>query len=287
MIYTLGSIFSGIGGFELGFEATGKFKTKWQIEIDANCRKVLGKHWPHTRKYNDVTKTKWDELERVDGIIGGPPCQPTSVAGKQRGESDERWLWPQFIDAIRILRPCFAIAENPPGILQLNRGRAFGRILGTLAACGYELEWQIVSAQAVGAWHKRERLFLVAYLNGTRQRQPERLFEESRERSYNGLADVANDNGEKLTTVERGFVFNAAPRNCGFWRDALSPPALRGSGLSAEFCEWFMGFPAGWSEGLEIRNSDRVKAFGNTVVPQVAEYVATETAKFLDCMYNQ
>jgi DNA (cytosine-5)-methyltransferase 1 len=153
---TLGSLFSGIGGFDLGLERAG-FREQWQVEIDPWCRSVLAKHWPDVARYDDV-RTVGHELERVDCICGEFPCQPVSVAGLQRGEDDDRWLWPEFARIVRTLRPRVVIVENVPGLFV----RDFGRVVGDLAALGYDAEWDCIPAAALGARHRRDRVF-VAY----------------------------------------------------------------------------------------------------------------------------
>src|SRR5262245_50285026 len=129
---TLGSIFAGIGGFDLGFQRAG-FEIGWQIERDPYCRRVLRTHWPTVRRHVDVRLLTGAELTPVDVIAGGFPCQPVSLAGRQRGAADERWLWPEFARIIRAVRPRFVVVENVPGLLT----HGMGDVLGDLAACGY------------------------------------------------------------------------------------------------------------------------------------------------------
>src|SRR5262245_38127917 len=112
---TFGSLFAGIGGFDLGFERAG-MKCVWQVEIDPYATKVLEKHWPHVRRHDDVQTFPPAGDWRCDVICGGFPCQPVSLAGKRRGQDDERWLWPHFSRIIRELRPRFAVVENVPGL---------------------------------------------------------------------------------------------------------------------------------------------------------------------------
>jgi DNA (cytosine-5)-methyltransferase 1 len=177
---TLGSLFSGIGGFELGFERTGKIQTIWQVEIDAYCRRVLAKHWPtvqrfadireccgiqdggfcHKRTGNGFTSCNRLHLEPVDILSGGFPCQDISNAGKRAGIDGERsGLWSEYARIIRELRPRYVVVENVAALL----GRGMGRVLGDLAACGYDAEWQSIRASDVGAPHRRERIWIVAY----------------------------------------------------------------------------------------------------------------------------
>lgn len=160
MTLTVGSLFSGIGGLDLGLERAG-MRVVWQSEIDPYASRVLAKHWPRVPNLGDITAIDWSTVERPDVICGGYPCQPFSLAGVRRGEDDPRHLWPHFHRAIRLLRPRYALLENVPGHLSLG----FDRVLGDLAEIGYDTEWCSVPAAAVGAPHLRWRLFVVAYPN--------------------------------------------------------------------------------------------------------------------------
>jgi len=167
---TVGSLFSGIGGFDLGLERAG-FEIRWQVEIDPYCLRVLERHWPDVKRYGDIREVDPHELERVTLLAGGFPCQPVSVAGKRLGQDDPRWLWPEFARFVRALRPSFVLVENVPGLLI----RGMGDVLGDLAACGYDAEWQVLPDGAFGAPHLRERVFLVAYPPSCRNRAKQTL----------------------------------------------------------------------------------------------------------------
>jgi DNA (cytosine-5)-methyltransferase 1 len=158
----IGSLFSGIGGLELGLEAAGVGRTVWQVERDPHCLHWLAQHWPNAGRVHDVARI--DELtERVDVLCGGFPCQPHSLAGKREAHNDDRDLWPEFIRCIRLLRPGFVVAENVPGLFTSDGGRFFNRILSDLAEAGYDAEWDVLSAAEVGAPQKRERVFIIAW----------------------------------------------------------------------------------------------------------------------------
>lgn len=190
---TFGSLFAGIGGFDLGFERAG-LECRWQVEIDDYCRRVLTKHWPSIPKYRDVTKfcrrsadcepeneegEVWcprcdaefgececistdqllDECGPVDVICGGFPCQDISNAGKRAGIDGERsGLWAEYVRIVRELRPSYVVVENVAALL----GRGMGRVLGDLAASGYDAEWDCLPAAAFGAPHIRDRVFILA-----------------------------------------------------------------------------------------------------------------------------
>lgn len=168
MALTVGSLFSGIGGIDLGLERAGMV-TRWFCEIDPHCRNVLARHWPGLPIYGDITAVDWSGVEPVDVLAGGFPCQPISAAGRQLAQEDERWLWPEFARAVRTLRPRYVLVENVRNLLAVNGGSAFSEVLADLAACGYDAEWDCIPASAIGAPHERDRLWLLAYPNGQRQ----------------------------------------------------------------------------------------------------------------------
>ena len=165
----VGSLFAGIGGLDLGLERAG-MQVKWQVENNPYCIRVLAKHWPSVKRYGDIKQIKWSEVEPVDLICGGFPCQPVSVAGARKGDKDERWLWLEFLRAIREVRPRYALVENVPGLLSTDDGRLAREVFGDLAEIGYDAEWNIVSATDVGAPHLRKRIFIVAYSSESRTR---------------------------------------------------------------------------------------------------------------------
>lgn len=144
-------------------ELTGGFKTKWQVEIDSFCRRILSKHWPHVHRCGDVREFPDIDDYGCDVICGGFPCQPVSCAGQRKGNTDERWLWDEMRRICEIVRPKWLLAENVRGLLSADDGRLFGGILRDLARIGYCAEWSLFSACTVGAPHSRERLFILAY----------------------------------------------------------------------------------------------------------------------------
>lgn len=158
---TVGSLFSGVGGFDLGLERAG-MRVVWQCEQDEFCRRVLKRHWPNVLCYADVAAVGAQRTPRVDVLCGGFPCQPVSQNGRRLAQEDERWLWPEFGRVVRELRPPYVLVENVAGLLD----RGMGDVLGDLAASGYDAEWDSFPASAVGAPHIRERIWLVAYPAG-------------------------------------------------------------------------------------------------------------------------
>lgn len=153
------SLFSGIGGMDLGLERAG-MKTVAFCEIDPFCQKVLRKHWPDVPIHSDIRELKGEHVGPVDVICGGFPCQDISVAGKGAGIDGERsGLWREYARLVGELRPRFVIVENVAALL----GRGIGRVLGDLASIGYDAEWRCISAKDIGAPHSRERVWVVAY----------------------------------------------------------------------------------------------------------------------------
>ena len=153
---TVGSLFSGIGGLDLGLERAG-FRIAWQCESDPYARAVLRKHWPDVPCYPDVRALDGRE-PAIDVLCGGFPCQPVSVAGKRRAQADPRWLWPAFAAVVRSHRPALVLLENVPGL----RTAGLRDVLADLAALGFDAEWTVARASDVGAPHLRARLFVVA-----------------------------------------------------------------------------------------------------------------------------
>lgn len=156
---TVGSLFAGIGGIELGLERTGGFKTVWQVEIDEYARRVLEKHWPDVRRWDDVRTFPPEGDWSCDLICGGFPCQDVSFAGPGGGLDGERsGLWAEYLRIIRLLRPKYVLVENVAALLV----RGFGRVLGDLAESGFDAEWQVFRASDFTLPHRRERVFIVA-----------------------------------------------------------------------------------------------------------------------------
>lgn len=197
----IGSLFSGIGGLEKGLEDAGCGSVVWQVERDPFCRSVLAKHWPHAKRFEDVCAVGLDNLPPVNIICGGFPCQDISYAGKGAGLAGERsGLWREYARIVRELRPRFVVVENVSALL----ARGLGDVLGDLAALGYDAEWHCVRASDVGAPHRRERLFVVAYALGSkpeRSREPGDVAGEARGAQGEGderqrMRDAAGCGGE-------------------------------------------------------------------------------------------
>ena len=233
---SVGSLFAGIGGFDLGVERAG-CRIEWQVEIDSWCRKVLAKHWPEVPRYEDVKEVGAHNLKPVDWIVGGFPCQDLSTAGKQEGLSGDRSsLWWQMRRIIGELRPEVVIVENVPNLVNLG----IEHVLGSLAEIGYDAEWDIISAQDIGAPHLRKRIWIVAhalrprlegYAGNEFDKNQSRRFRPRSNRSTPEASISNEQNWETEPAV--GRVANGVPARV-----------------------------------------DRIKGLGNAVVPQIVEWIA-------------
>lgn len=164
MTYTVGELFAGIGGFSLAFHATGQARTAWFVEKEPYCQKVLNKNFPGVPVYGDIYECR--NLPHVDIITAGFPCQPFSVAGKREGENDERYLVPEMFRVIQEVQPYVVVFENVAGFTNIANGDTFKQFLRTLAQSGYHAQWGHIRASDIGAPHRRERWFCVAYTSG-------------------------------------------------------------------------------------------------------------------------
>ena len=154
----VGSLFAGIGGFDLGLQRCG-MRVLWQVEVDPFCRSILERHFPAAQRFKDVRDVGAENLAPVDLICGGFPCPVVSQAA--RGRNVATSLWPEFARILRELRPRYVLVENVVGLL--HRGRGFGEVLGDLAEIGFDATWRVLGASTFGAPHHRARVWLVGY----------------------------------------------------------------------------------------------------------------------------
>ena len=256
-------LFSGIGGFSLGLERTGGFKTAAFCEYEKFPQQVLAKHWPDVPIFPDVRTLKGSDIDGpVDVICGGYPCQPFSAAGQRRGKEDDRHLWPEFSRLVDELRPTWVIGENVAGHISMG----LDDVLSDLEGQGYACRTFVIPACAVGASHRRDRVWTVAHAsqlqrNGSgknRQQGKRQISEFGKHGCEVAMAD---------TERKRGRRRNPGGKNAAnAWQ---SPEDKRGnrSGVGAWLPEPNVGRVA---NGVS-RRVDRLKALGNAVVPQVVE----------------
>jgi DNA (cytosine-5)-methyltransferase 1 len=201
-------LFSGIGGFSLGLERAGMQAVAF-CEVDPWCRRILAKHWPGVPIYEDVRTLAATDLGPVDVIAGGFPCQDISVAGNGAGITGERsGLWSEFARLIGEIRPRYAIIENVAALLD----RGLCDVLGDLAALGYDAEWHCIPASHVGAPHRRDRVWIVAYPD--QPRLEGRLREVLRQRAGERAVGESGDpwDGNWFAEPDVGRVADGIPR---------------------------------------------------------------------------
>jgi len=301
-----GSLFTGIGGFDLAAEWMG-WENVFQVEWDGFCQKVLAKNFPNVKRYGDIKEfdgTKYRGL--IDIISGGFPCQPFSHAGKRKGKSDDRYLWPEMLRVIREIKPSFIVGENVGGLISMENGKTLDKILFDLGNEGYATEQFIIPACATGAWHRRDRIWIFAYsINSTDRtnrgqgREEEVIQGKYREkglsREFSGTGEqihVTNSNGTRGTRIPANEINrccgNNGRENAKILQDDTNSncQGLQGSKKTrnikssrAEQNKQFTGCNRNeiWdfepsvgrvANGIPDR-VDRLKGLGNAIVPQV------------------
>ncbi len=237
---TFGSLFSGIGGLDLGLERAG-MHCAWQVEIDNHATKVLEKQWPHVTRFRDVRHVGKHNLTPVDVLAGGFPCQNISLAnttGPIGIDAPQSGLWAEFFRIICELQPRYVLVENVSALLY----RGMGRVLGDLASIGYDAEWQVLRASSFGAPHQRKRLFIVAYPN--QERWQTRLC----------------------------LDLSACTSMYPLWQTSNTMDDVWGTLAQLEAR---LGEPSVFSryDGLPRQLERELGGYGNAVIPQIAEYI--------------
>ncbi len=265
------SLFSGIGGLELGLERAGLGRTWWQVEQDPFCRQVLAHHWPDAERFDDVCTVTGADFPGCDIICGGFPCQDISQAGKGEGIDGERsGLWREFHRLICEIRPRLIIAENVPALVT----RGLDRVLSDLAGTGYDAEWEIVSAQDAGAPHLRKRLFILATLcDADAQGQSTSPEHAGKAPGLRGAATHADGAGLE------GRHSEELPERAGERAAGESGSSL----AKRDPLSWWEAEPevGAVADGIPGRVA-QLRALGNAVVPQVAELVGRRALRILE-----
>ena len=249
---TVGELFAGIGGIGLGLERTGNFEVRWQVEKDDYASKVLAKNWPDVRRHDDVCtfpEPKSNDWQ-VDVIAGGFPCQDISIAGKGKGLKGERsGLFYEVVRIAEILRPKYLLLENVAMLLR----RGMSEVLAELATLGYNAEWHCLPAASVGAPHRRDRLFIIAYPD-----------------NYGRNWDRENEQERQRQAMERGELFGGDGSD-GYMaklhnklRDFRNDTGRKQWGTEPTIQRVVNGVP---------NRMDRIKCLGNSVCPQVAQVI--------------
>ena len=297
-----GSLFSGIGGFDLAAEWVG-WENVLQVENDKFCNKVLKKNFPKVKRYGDIKEFKGHKGQ-CDIISGGFPCQPFSHAGKRQGETDDRYLWPEMLRVISEIKPLWVVGENVAGLISLENGKTLERIFTDLEAEGYEVESFIIPAASVGAWHKRERIWIVARNSESNTVSKKREIQKREDTNAGRICkDVPDTNtgfsiGQKekiqtgrntpdigskdvSDTEKQGLEGTDTERNpCTGGR--FTEHGQRGRETNRGIAESGLGRMATrlspWLDEPDIprvakgikNRTDRLKGLGNSIVPQVA-----------------
>lgn len=282
-----GSLFSGIGGFDLAAQWIG-WNNVFHCEWNEFGQRVLNYYWPNAISYGDITKTDFTvHAGQIDILTGGFPCQPYSAAGKRLGKEDGRHLWPEMLRAIREIRPRWVVGENVFGITNWNGGLVFHEVQLGLEAEGYEVQPFVLPACAVNAPHRRDRVWFIAHSNHPRTFQPMRdngnraAQDNGRERQpqpepgqggFSAAHTVGNGYQSGFNPGEGAGTAGTQPRGkatgtvatggVGDWdRFPTQPPVRqRNDGFSPELA------------GITVskHRNESIKAYGNAIVPQVA-----------------
>jgi DNA (cytosine-5)-methyltransferase 1 len=287
---THGSLFSGIGGFDLAAEWM-RWENVFHCEWNEFGRKVLNHYWPEAKSYEDITKTDFNIYRgRIDILSGGFPCQPYSSAGKRLGKEDDRHLWPEMLRAVREIQPRYVVAENVLGLVNWNEGLVFNEVQADLEAEGYEVQPFVLPACAIGAPHRRYRVWFVSRLisntcsNGQcRSRQFEKsgydntnriTFNESSALSIRGASSNADskrqqrgvykEDGKTTVRHDAKSLYEREDKHEAWENFPTKHPVCSGNdGISNRldgitFLKW---------------RSESIKAYGNAIVPQVAHEI--------------
>ena len=257
-------LFSGIGGFSLGLEAAGLFRTVAFCEQDEFCQAVLRKHWPDVPIYDDVRTIDTDGYRGIDLVCGGFPCQPWSAAGNKRGAEDDRDLWPVMASLIEDIRPRWVIGENVRGFI--NEPLGLQRSLSDLESIGYQTVPFVIPACAVDAPHRRDRVWIVAHANRAGQPASEGCGEDGRDKARHDAgrrgADVADASGARL---QRSRHEPRETEDAGAGQPVQLDAQVRG--------QWRVEPDVGRVAHGVPNRVDRLKALGNAVVPQVVAQI--------------
>ena len=303
------SLFAGIGGFDLGLERTGGFETVAFCEIDPFCQRVLAKHWPNVPCYPDVKELTSERLAAdgiaVDVICGGFPCQDISLAGNGAGLAGERsGLWYEYARLVGELRPRYVIVENVAALL----GRGLDAVLGSMATLGYDAEWHCIPASAVGAPHRRDRLWIVAYPQHdglpigrgivdalAETEQPGRIPSDDGPRGAEQIEPLlANTTGKRRGKARGLRPDQSAQRPSRSGEDVAESGNVNGEGIIASVSDtkerevpgerspgsrrhgngwWAVEPDVGRVANGVPNRAHRLRALGNAVVPQIPELI--------------
>lgn len=302
MTIKLGEICAGYGGLGLGLGLLADVDTRWVADVDAGPSRILARHWPDAPNLGDITRIDWTAVEPVDVIAGGTPCQDLSNAGHRAGirPGTRSGIWEAMAHAIEEIKPRVVVWENVAGArsaaaysrLESGSGclgggadrpvlRALGRVVGDLAGLGYDAAWESLRASDVGAPHRRERVFVLAWRPDAADTL--RILRD-RPRGARGRRHEPTDSRR---TPDRSPWLEYAPA-IHRWEEVTGREAplptetgqRGGDVLSPRFVEWMMGLPAGHvTDTPGLSRSQALKALGNGVVPQQAAHAVNHLAE--------
>ncbi|BAQ88305.1 DNA (cytosine-5-)-methyltransferase (TIGR00675) [uncultured Mediterranean phage uvMED] len=323
-------LFSGIGGFSLGMEATKRIKTIGFVEKDKFCQKVLQKNFSNIPIEEDIRNVKGSNYT-ADIVSGGFPCQPFSVAGKRRGQDDDRYLWDETIRVVAETKPKWFVGENVEGIININNGLVLRQVQTDLEKEDFQVQCLVIPASGIGAWHQRKRVWIIAHSNSNRNRNEirksygeekkiQREYRQKNSTSKKSIRTNANDVPNSNSRLRRGRGTEQESRANEIWRfytpkeeqteqhfrsKAVGCDALFRENISNTYSKGFQrrsiptnleekqrsitsknsfekqqtwwqtqselcGVPNGISYKLDKDRSNRIKALGNSIVPQIA-----------------
>ena len=271
-----GSLFSGIGGFDLAAQWMG-WSNIFQVEKDDWCRKVLAKNFPKTERFADIKDfTGYEYTNRIDVISGGFPCQPFSVAGQRKGKDDDRYLWEEMLRVIATIKPTYVVGENVTGII----GLALDTVLSDLEAQDYTTETFIIPACSKNAWHRRDRVWIVAYANSIgRQNEQKENGKSVCDGEWNDKTKEQSWRQQQCGAGKSGAVF---PNTASSGQSGQGECSIRFSSTENGKREAdnavTNGFNGQWATEPELGRvaygipdrMDRLKGLGNAIVPQIA-----------------
>ena len=275
----IGSLCTGYGGLDMAVEAYFNAETIWCAEYDKYASQLIEQKLGYLN-HGDIKKINWADVEPIDILTAGYPCQPFSSAGERKGTTDDRHIFPFILEAISTLRPRWVVLENVRGHLSLG----FKEVLASLTSIGYDARWQVVRASDVGAPHQRARLFIVAY--PTSVRCEDQLCDEKSDQFIDSIAADSNSHAHtQPRRTDRGLSEQSQGLRDGQdqgqarhkYRSSAEmarqelPNTLDELGrLNAAFVEYMMGLPKGWVSETNLARSQQLKILGNGVVPQQA-----------------
>lgn len=279
----IGSLCTGYGGLDMAVEAYFEAETVWCAEYDKYASQLIAERFNYPN-YGDIKSINWAEVEPIDILTAGYPCQPFSSAGYRKGTEDERHIFPFILEAISTLRPRWVILENVRGHLTLG----LKEVLAGLASIGYDARWEVVRASDVGAPHQRARLYIAAYPSSQGlQRSRDKINDLA-----NGTTSDSNGNAHqelrrtnRSIPVETGQIIDRSNRKKHWSRFEITerevPITLdQADRLNPEFVEYMMGLPKGWVTDSELSRTQQLKMLGNGVVPQQAYYALEQLMKY-------